>query len=198
MESISRKVREARGVFHGCDELALKKPPAVGAEHLGIAIWLRADLSDGLHVRGWWSRRRLCGRTGRGGSWGGRRAGCSSVVAGVYGRKFWITPCETSIQVDEHNGRSRLEVRRTRSHPEVCDHRRAVAHEAADHGRPRRPMPVAAREEIVQNQGYHLGEIGERRFAAIALAVGVGGETDGVLNERSGDVPAKAWGLRGR
>jgi hypothetical protein len=69
---------------------------------------------------------------------------------------------------------------RTRSTQKLPMVRRAIPHQAAYQHRCDGDADRGG-EEIVQNQGHHLGEVGERGFAAIALPVGVGRETDGCI-----------------
>ncbi len=61
--------------------------------------------------------------------------------------------------------------------PEITDRRCAAARKAAEQRKGERDAR-RRREEVVDGQAEHLAEVRHRRFAAIALPVGVGGETD--------------------
>ncbi len=71
--------------------------------------------------------------------------------------------------------------------PRNCPHQRGGDGDAGGGG-----------NEIVKRQPDHLREIRHGRFAAVALPVGVGRETDGGVKREIGTDPARPCGFSGR
>ena len=76
-------------------------------------------------------------------------------------------------------------------HPEVPDGLGRAAGEAPDE-RGERGHAGGGRDEVLDGQAQHLGEIAHRRLAAVPLPVGVGGEADGGVEGRVGRHRAEA------
>ena len=78
--------------------------------------------------------------------------------------------------------------------PEVAQRRARLRREAADHRGERRD-PDRGGDEVLHRQPGHLGEVGERRLAAVVLPVGVGDEGGGGVEAEVPGARAEALGV---
>ena len=149
--SISSRFDSGVGFSNGCDELALKKPPPL----VPSSLITSCDATGPCAI--------TCSAP-------------STVLTWVYALKFCGTPCHTSTSAPMTLiGKSTHRIARvisTQKFPMVL---RAAPHEAANHGDRDRDSR-SGRDEIVEGEPGHLGEIAHRRFTAVSLPVRIGGE----------------------
>jgi hypothetical protein len=75
----------------------------------------------------------------------------------------------------ERQRQQHVQCRTRQVDPEVADAVRLLANEAADH-RHQHGHAGGGGKKVLHVQAEHLGQVAHRRFAAVALPVGVGGE----------------------
>ena len=171
------------GFSNGCAELTLKKPPPLVPSCLMATCEAAGPTASTL------LRAQLVPLASA--------VGCSSVAVWI-GPKVCTTPCETSTQ-RQHQRQRQQDVERAAGqiHPEVADGPGGVARKPARQ-RDQHRHAGGRRDEVLDRQAEHLGQVAQRGLAAVALPVGVGGEADGGVEGESAETAPKPCGLSGR
>ncbi len=168
ISSISKKLVKPVEFSNGKAELTLKKPPPL----------VPSSLITSCEATGPWAER--LGAAGEGVDHGG--------VAEVLDHSLG----DEEEGADDRDRQQDVEQDPDQVLPEVADLAAGPGDDAADQGDDDGD-PDRGRDEVLHRQAGHLGEVGERRFAAVVLPVGVGDEGGGrveaeVPRRRSGSL----------
>ncbi len=170
IESSSTKLVSAFGFSNGIAELTLKKPPPLVPSCL-----IATCEATGPRARACWAP--------------------SSVFAPTAPPRVWTTPWETRISPTIDRERQQHVVEGPgQVLPEVAEPGAVAADDAADQ-RQQRAGADRGGDEVLHREPGHLREVGERRFAAVVLPVGVGDERGGGVEADVPGAGVEAFGV---
>ena len=191
-----REIGQRRRVFIRVRRVGVEETAAVGAQELD-----RLLRGERPHRQRLFLRRRRFGQDLAGGVLerlaGGIEAWC--FVGGGFdrGRRFERVEVLDRALAGEEEGvgdrerQQHVERDTGEVDPGVAEGLRTMPGEAADQGDDDGDAG-RRREEVLHRQGEHLGQVAHRRFAAVALPVGVGDEADRGVERRVGRDRAEA------